>query len=91
MLISFKLKISEILVFNNIEEIYFLLLVACSKFELYDFLNDNKLESDLDRLNELLNDCKDVLTCSIQMFDKPLTDELKNLIKSIFILFYKSN
>lgn len=75
------------LVFNNIEEYYFLLLLGCAKFELYDFLNDNNLESDSDRLNELLNDSKDALTCCIQMFDKPLEDELKNLIKGFFFTF----
>ena len=65
---------------NPIES-YNLVSLSLAKLELYDYLNDhNKSENDL---TELLNDCKDLLACSIDLLDKKSLENFLEIITSI--------
>jgi hypothetical protein len=78
-------KIGELLVYAEPLNSYNLLLIACFKLELYDFLVESRGENESE-LAYLLDECKTLLNASIEYEANANLDVLSNGITGLFNL-----
>jgi hypothetical protein len=69
------------LVFSQPLDSYNLMMLSLAKIELFDYLID-KNEIDSSILNELLEDCKSLLTFSIDLINDKKINNLPDIITS---------
>ena len=72
--------------FSNPLESYNLIQLGFAKLELYDYFVENKKESEA-YLNELIEDCKNLLIVSVEIVNGKLNDEnIPPVIQSINLI-----
>ena len=69
------------MVFSQPVDSYNLMMLSLAKIELFDYLID-KNEIDSSILNELLEDCKSLLTFSIELINHKKINNLPDIITS---------